>query len=136
MDEIKWVKFSGVTWLPDGSGFLYARYVVPAAGNFSGYDTDKLHYNAVYYHKLGTEQDQDALIYQHVKYPYHSISVHFTSGDRYLKLELDEGKKTITGFVDLHATGPDWFTRPLPEPIWLTSDKFDERMHCFHTAGS
>lgn len=87
-DEIKWCKFSSIEWLPDSSGFLYTRFAKPAAGNYSGYDTEKLHFNGIYYHKMGTEQDKDVLIYRNEQYPYHSISARLSNNNQFLKIDL------------------------------------------------
>lgn len=60
-DVIKWVKFSGVSWTKDGKGFFYSRYPEPdektklAGQNF---------YHKLYYHKVGTSQSEDKLIYE------------------------------------------------------------------------
>lgn len=60
-DVIKWVKFSGVSWTKDGKGFFYSRYPEPdektklAGQNF---------YHKLYYHKVGTPQSEDKLIYE------------------------------------------------------------------------
>jgi len=55
---IKWVKFSGISW--KGNGFYYSRYDAPKEGNaLSG----KNEFHKVYYHKLGTQQTDDKLIF-------------------------------------------------------------------------
>ncbi|HLF13642.1 MAG TPA: prolyl oligopeptidase family serine peptidase, partial [Bacteroidota bacterium] len=59
-DTLRWVKFSGVSWY--GDGFFYSRYDAPA-------DTSKMlskknEYHKVYYHRAGTRQAQDALVYE------------------------------------------------------------------------
>lgn len=57
-ESIEWVKFSGISW--KGDGFFYSRYDAPKEGKaFS----DKNEFHKVYFHKLGTEQSQDQLIY-------------------------------------------------------------------------
>ena len=61
VDELKWSKFSGAAWLKDGSGFFYCRYAAPKAG---GSRTDVNTYHLVYFHKLGTPQAEDSLIYE------------------------------------------------------------------------
>ena len=59
-DEIKWVKFSDLSWAKDGSGFLYSRFDEPAAGQtFQSLNQNQ----KVYFHKLGTPQSADRLIY-------------------------------------------------------------------------
>lgn len=65
LDEvIKWVKFSGISW--KGDGFFYSRYDAPEEGKaYSG----KNEFHKVYYHKLGTTQEQDELIYWNQEMP-------------------------------------------------------------------
>ncbi|WP_294173775.1 prolyl oligopeptidase family serine peptidase [uncultured Sphingomonas sp.] len=59
-DEIKWVKFSNLSWAKDGSGFLYSRFDEPAAGQtFQGLNQNQ----KVYFHKLGTSQTADRLVF-------------------------------------------------------------------------
>lgn len=59
-DTIKWVKFSGASWTGDGKGFFYSRYDEPKEGvKMSGANF----FQKLYYHKLGTSQSEDVLIY-------------------------------------------------------------------------
>ncbi|MDQ3135666.1 MAG: prolyl oligopeptidase family serine peptidase, partial [Acidobacteriota bacterium] len=57
----KWVKFSGASWTKDGKGFFYSRYAEPKEGNKLAAVNE---YHKVYYHRLGTTQADDALIYE------------------------------------------------------------------------
>ncbi|QEG43400.1 Prolyl endopeptidase precursor [Roseimaritima ulvae] len=60
-DEVKWVKFSGAAWNADGSGFYYGRYQAPAEGE----ELTGTNYNQkLYFHKLGTSQNEDVLVYE------------------------------------------------------------------------
>ena len=60
-DHLKWLKFSRVSWLPDGSGFYYSRYDEPPAGEkYTGAN----YFQKLYYHKLGDPQEKDTLIYE------------------------------------------------------------------------
>ncbi len=60
-DQLKWVKFSGASWTHDSQGFFYSRYNEPD-------EKSKLeainYYQKLYYHKLGTPQSEDLLIYE------------------------------------------------------------------------
>ncbi len=58
-DRLEWIKFSSVAWLPDGSGFFYARYDEPKAGKLKAVN----HYQKLYFHRLGDSQAQDRLIH-------------------------------------------------------------------------
>jgi len=59
-DEIRWVKFSNLDWAKDGSGFFYSRFPEPeAAAQFQS--TNENH--VVYFHRLGTPQSEDRLVY-------------------------------------------------------------------------
>ncbi|MBV9621316.1 MAG: S9 family peptidase [Gammaproteobacteria bacterium] len=57
-DELRDTKFWGVSWARDGSGVYYSRY--PALANGRGDDAGR---PALYFHRLGTPQDEDRLIY-------------------------------------------------------------------------
>ena len=59
-DLIKWVKFSGASWSKDGKGFYYSRYDEPKGTAMR----DTNYFQKLYYHKLGTPQSEDKLIYE------------------------------------------------------------------------
>jgi len=59
-DLIKWVKFSGASWSKDGKGFYYSRYDEPKGTALR----DANYFQKLYYHKLGTAQPEDKLIYE------------------------------------------------------------------------
>ena len=59
-DKIEWVKSSGAAWTKDGKGFFYSRYDAPkATDTYKGLN----YFHKLYYHRLGTPQAEDALIY-------------------------------------------------------------------------
>ncbi|MGH1435333.1 MAG: prolyl oligopeptidase family serine peptidase [Lewinella sp.] len=65
-DELEWVKFSGAGW--SGDGFFYSRYPAPKAGQeLSGNNQ----YHSVYFHKLGTPQSEDELVFRDDDNPDH-----------------------------------------------------------------
>ena len=86
-DEIRWVKFSGASWLKDGSGFYYARFDEPKGENKlkSANENQK-----VYFHKLGTPQSADVLVYERPDQP----KWYFGAG------VSDDGKYLILGISD------------------------------------
>ena len=60
-DHLKWVKFSGASWAKDASGFYYSRYNAPQEGEEL---QQANYYQKLFFHKLGTDQSEDALIYE------------------------------------------------------------------------
>lgn len=59
-DELKWVKFSGLSWARDGSGFYYSRFPQPEPGQeFQSLNTNQ----SVWFHRLGTPQSADQLVW-------------------------------------------------------------------------
>ena len=59
-DEIRWVKFSGLGWAGNGSGFFYSRFPEPKPG---AEHQAANHDHAVWFHRLGTDQSADFLVY-------------------------------------------------------------------------
>jgi prolyl oligopeptidase len=60
-DYLQWIKFSGASWTKDNLGFFYSRYDEP---NDRTKLEDVNYYQKLYYHRLGTTQSEDILIYQ------------------------------------------------------------------------
>lgn len=58
-DAIRWVKFSSVSWTSDHRGFFYSRYDEPVGNEFTGVN----YFQKLYYHRLGTPQSDDILVY-------------------------------------------------------------------------
>ena len=75
-DHIEWAKFTGAAW--HGDGFYYSAYEKPADGKeFSNANE----YHKVYYHKLGTPQSEDKVIYENRNEPLHFHSVGITDDE-------------------------------------------------------
>jgi prolyl oligopeptidase len=59
-DHLRWIKFSGASWTLDGQGFFYSRYDEPPPGR--EYESAN-YFQKLYYHRLGTPQSEDLLVY-------------------------------------------------------------------------
>jgi prolyl oligopeptidase len=87
-DEVRWSKFSGAAWLLDGSGFYYSRYAEPAAD--AQYKDE--HYNhTIYFHRLGTAQADDKLVYERPDHPDWSLVAFVTDDGRWLVINASQG---------------------------------------------
>jgi prolyl oligopeptidase len=87
-DYLKWSKFSGAAWLPDGSGFFYGRYDAPKEGEaLQGVNKNQ----KVYFHKLGTSQEADPLVYERPDHPTWMFDTKVTEDGRFLVIEQGEG---------------------------------------------
>jgi prolyl oligopeptidase len=84
-DHLQWVRFADISWTNDGSGFYYNRYPEPAAGE--QFQIAALH-QMVYFHKLGTKQEEDQLIYRRPDHPDWNFSVSPTDDGLYLVLSI------------------------------------------------
>ncbi|MEM7534746.1 MAG: prolyl oligopeptidase family serine peptidase [Chloroflexota bacterium] len=60
-DHLKWIKFSGVSWDKESDGFYYSCYNEPEGGTEL---KDINYYEKLYYHRVGTPQSEDILIYE------------------------------------------------------------------------
>ena len=87
-DEVKWVKFSGASWTKDNKGFFYSRYDEPQAGaQFQSLN----HNQKVYYHRIGTSQADDVLVYRRPDQPDWGFSTDVTEDGRYLIITVWKG---------------------------------------------
>lgn len=74
------VKFSGISWMGD-EGFYYSSYDKPKEGTVLSGMTDK---HKVYFHKLGTKQSADQLIFGGDKMPRRYLGAGVSEDQRYL----------------------------------------------------
>jgi len=80
-DHLEWIKFSGADWFKDG--FYYSRYDVPKKGDeLKGVNEN----SKVFYHKAGTAQSEDELVYQDLDHPKYSWYIGTTEDEKYLIL--------------------------------------------------
>ena len=86
-DEVKWMRFSALSWTKDGKGFFYSRYPEPKGDLM----TAPLAGHAMYYHQLGTPQSADRLIFEHKDMPSWFVWGGLTEDGRYLFVSLAEG---------------------------------------------
>ena len=101
-DRLEWVKFSGAAWWKDG--FFYSRYPKPKEGEELKGDNK---YHSIFYHKLGTPQSEDELIYRDEENPniYHFGNV--TEDGRYFIMYKQPGTDGFaTYYKDLQSDGP------------------------------
>lgn len=99
-DLLRWIKFSGASWARDGSGFYYSRYPKPKEGASL---TEKNENQSVWFHKPGTKQDADTLVYARPDKPQWGFYANVTDDGRYLIITVTEGTdpKTRVFYRDL-----------------------------------
>ncbi|MDD5541546.1 MAG: prolyl oligopeptidase family serine peptidase [Acidobacteriia bacterium] len=91
-DDLKWIKSSGVAW--QGEGFYYSRYDAPEKGKELTFKNEN---QRVYYHKIGTTQAEDQLIYQDPANPQRFNNAQTSEDQRFLILSVSERGKGKDG---------------------------------------
>jgi prolyl oligopeptidase len=86
-DLVEWSKFSGASWLKDGSGFFYQGYDAPEAEALKTAN----YFHKVMFHKLGTPQSEDKLIFDRPDDKELNLGAHVTDDGRYLMLHQSKG---------------------------------------------
>jgi prolyl oligopeptidase len=107
-DHLRWVKFSGASWTHDGRGFYYSRFPEPEAGQeFQALN----HFQKVYYHRLGTPQSEDLLIYETPDEPDWGYSATATADGEYLVITTWKGTddKYLISWAPLDGSVPGEF---------------------------
>ncbi|MBP0019692.1 MAG: S9 family peptidase [Cyanobacteria bacterium SBLK] len=84
-DLLKWSKFSGACWTHDSLGFFYSRYDEP---NEKTQFEDVNYCQKLYYHRLGTEQSEDILIYHRPDRKEWGFSGNVTDDGKYLIISV------------------------------------------------
>ncbi|MFY8012631.1 MAG: prolyl oligopeptidase family serine peptidase [Saprospiraceae bacterium] len=122
-DTLLDVKFSGLAW-KGSEGFYYSSYDKPKEGSaLSG----KTQYHKLFYHKLGTPQSVDALVFGGEKTPRRYIGAFVTEDQQYL---------VITAAVS--TSGNELYIKSLKNsntPIVNVIDNFDKEHQVVHSEG-
>jgi prolyl oligopeptidase len=111
-DKVEWVKVSSIAWR--GNGFYYSRYPTPAKGKeLSSINEDHM----VYYHRIGTPQSADELVFRDPQNPQRFHTLTTTEDERFAVLDVSDrgtGKQGNAVFVqDLSKPGSK-FTPLIP----------------------
>lgn len=99
-DHLKWVKFSGASWTHDHQGFYYSRYDEPQEGKPL---EETNYFQKLYYHRLGTPQSEDALIYERPDHKEWGFNGFLTEDGKYLIISVWQGTepKNLVFYQDL-----------------------------------
>lgn len=135
-EKIEWVKFSRLAWDGQGSGFFYSRFAAPEKGaEFQSLNEN----HKVYYHRLGTPQSQDRLIYATPSRSKLGHAAEVTDDGAWLVITSSQGtdERFELSVVDLRRPMEKWKARKLVaglehdwklvgsrgDTLWLVTDK-------------
>jgi prolyl oligopeptidase len=112
-DSVQWVKVSGAAWHDDG--FYYSRYPEPAKGD----EKDSVNENhRVYFHKVGTPQSEDKLVFEDKDHPQRFHNLDTTEDERFAILTVSDrgtGKQGNALFVRDLSKNETTFKPLIPE---------------------
>ncbi len=86
-EKLQWIKFSGISWKGD-EGFYYSRY--PQADE-KGLLSKQNEFHKLYYHKIGTAQSEDKIVFEDKDHPLRTITGGLTEDNRFLIVDMSEG---------------------------------------------
>jgi prolyl oligopeptidase len=99
-DRVEWFRFSGLSWTKDGKGFFYSRFPEPPKGQEL---SAELVNHRLYYHRIGTPQPEDRLVFDSPDKPRWFVYASVTEDGRYLVVYLQNGtdRKNRLFYADL-----------------------------------
>jgi prolyl oligopeptidase len=132
-DEIQWSKASGASWLKDGSGFFYSRYEAPREG---GALTGVNHNHQLCFHKVGTHQAEDALIYQRPDQPEWYLGGTVTDDGRWLIISCGKGTNPESSLYLQDLSKPGSPVEPFLDKMDAAYSIVDNEGDCFFVSTS
>ena len=114
-DEIHWSKAGGGSWRKDGSGFYYTSYDAPKSADALKAANE---YEKLFFHKLGTPQSQDVLVYTRKDDPQWFVGGQVTDDGHYLVIEANHGDEVQNTLLvqDLAANTAAPIQEVIPKP--------------------
>jgi len=110
-DEVRWSKFSDAAWTNDNKGFFYSRYPQPEGDKFHSLNRNQ----TLWYHRVGTPQSADVLVYARPDQPEWNINGEVTEDGRYLVISMTKG-------ADKQRVVVRDLGEPYAMPVTLTDD--------------
>ncbi len=101
-DLVEWVKFSGASWDGKSEGFFYSRYDAPEGEALKQAN----YFHKLYYHKLGTDQSEDKLIYDRPDQKGWLFWSHVSEDGHYLIINVSHGTAAENANFILDLTDP------------------------------
>jgi prolyl oligopeptidase len=119
-DRLDWVKFSNISWDKKNRGFFYSRYDEPEGDQFATAN----YYQKLYYHRMGTDQNDDVLIYDDLHEKEWGFWGEVSDDGRYLVIHVRQGTepKSRIYYKDLEASHDSE-----EGPVVKLLDSFDAR---------
>ncbi|MFI5214885.1 MAG: prolyl oligopeptidase family protein, partial [Gemmatimonadales bacterium] len=86
-DTLRWIKFSGMSWTHDNAGVFYSRYARPDSNALRAIVRNQ----KLYFHRIGTDQSADELVYEQPDQPDWGLGGGVTEDGRYLLIHVSLG---------------------------------------------
>jgi prolyl oligopeptidase len=125
-DKIEWVKFSSAAWTTDGKGFFYSRFDKPDAKL-----TQVNYYHKLYYHRIGTSQNEDKLIYHRPDQKEWNFYPQTTDDGKFLIISSSQGTSPKRRIFYLDLMNPDSQVQPLITEFDAAYDFIDNEGNVF-----
>ena len=100
-DLIEWVKFSGISWSHDEKGFFYSAFEKMTDDLDKGTETTEASNQRLMYHRLGTDQSEDIIIYHDPDHPKYLYSANVT----------EDGEVVVISFSESCGGNGIWYMR-------------------------
>ncbi|HLT91007.1 MAG TPA: prolyl oligopeptidase family serine peptidase [Woeseiaceae bacterium] len=112
-ETLRWLKFTGISWNGDGTGFYYGRFPEPEEGaEFQGLNLNQ----SVWFHRVGTPQSEDRQVYARPDRPDWGFDAVASRDGRHLVIHIGVGTDFRNRVAYLDLTNPD------AEPVMLVDD--------------
>ena len=111
-DTLRWTKFASLAWLSNERGFYYNR--LPEPGSVP--PEDQNNYSRVYFHRLGSSQMEDDLVYERPEDKELSLSPFASDDQRTLYITLSHGTDRRNGVVFRRLDAGEGDFTPLIQP--------------------
>jgi prolyl oligopeptidase len=129
-DRVSWVKFSGLSWTKDSQGFFYGRYPEVAKGDKL---FGKLVNRRICYHRLGTPQSEDKVVFELPEHPEWLTSSALSDDGRYLVFSVRQNGRTQNALYYRDLVDPKHPV--LDGPVVKLLDAFDANYGLVGNAG-
>ncbi len=122
-DHLRWSKFSTASWTGDSRGFFYTRFPEPQEGQ--AFQAPNTH-QKVYYHRLGTPQSADVLVYERADQPEWIFGTRVSEDGRYLVIDVWKDTDNKNQVI----------VKDLQEPYGLPTELISRFDHGFEFVGN